>query len=603
MPFGAAVVDGGVRFRLWAPAMGMVALMLEDPRASSVALPMTPVGGGWHELVTDRATVGSRYRFQLEDGQYVPDPASRFQPDDVHGPSEVIDPAAYAWQDHSWRGRPWEEVVLYELHAGAFTPAGTFRSAIERLDHLVALGVTAVELMPIADFPGGRNWGYDGVFPFAPDAGYGRPDDLKALVDGAHARGLMVFLDVVYNHFGPEGNYLHLYAPQCFTDRHRTPWGAAINFDGPESRVVRDFFVHNALYWLEEFHFDGLRLDAVHAIRDDSTPDILEELAQAVRAGPGRARHVHLVLENDDNAARYLRRGYDAQWNDDLHHALHVLLTSEREGYYADYADRPLYHLGRCLTEGFAYQDEPSAFRDGRRRGESTRGIPPVHFVSFLQNHDQVGNRAFGERIGALADEAAVRAATAIVLLAPSPPLLFMGEEWGACEPFLYFCDFGGELARQVTDGRRREFARFAAFADPATRARIPDPNARETFERPRLDWHSCESAAGRRWLAHYRELLALRAREVVPRLKGMPADRATFRLIGASGIEVNWVLGDGSRYTLIANLGSAPLALDVAGGGRRIYANAEIAHGIAPPWCVQWSIGSPTGPKNGSAP
>lgn len=594
MPFGAEVVASGVRFRLWAPAMRKVELALEDLHASPVALPMTLAAGGWHELVTDRAAAGSRYRFRLDNGQLVPDPASRFQPDDVHGPSEVVDPAAYAWLDHDWRGRPWEEAVLYELHVGAFTRAGTFRAAIERLDHLVALGVTALELMPVAEFPGGRNWGYDGVFPFAPDATYGRHEDLKALVDSAHARGLMVFLDVVYNHFGPEGNYLHLYAPQFFSDRHRTPWGAAINFDGPESRVVRDFFIHNALYWIEEYHLDGLRFDAVHAIRDDSTPDILEELAQAVRAGPGRARHVHLVLENDDNAAHYLRRGCDAQWNDDLHHALHVLLTSEREGYYADYADRPLHHLGRCLTEGFAYQNDPSAFRDGRHRGESTRGIPPVRFVSFLQNHDQVGNRAFGERIGVLADEAAVRAASAIVLLAPSPPLLFMGEEWGARDPFLYFCDFGGALARAVTDGRRREFAHFAAFADPDARKRIPDPNAPETFERSRLDWRACDLPAGRRQLAHYRELLTLRARQVVPRLKGMPADRATFGLIGARGIEVNWVLGDGNRYRLLANLGDAPLPVDVTADGTRIYANAEIANGSAPPWCVQWFIGPP---------
>ena len=479
MPFGATCVDGGVRFRIWAPAVTSVDLKLEDKDAPSL-VSMAGMGGGWFEVVTNAARASSRYRFRIDDRIDVPDPASRYQPEDVLGPSMVIDPGAFPWQHGEWRGRPWHEAVLYELHVGTFSPAGTFDGVRERLDYLAELGVTAVELMPVADFSGRRNWGYDGVLPYAPDSAYGTPDDLKRLVDAAHGRGLMMFLDVVYNHFGPEGNFLHAYAPEFFTDRFHTPWGAAIDF---ARREVRDFFIHNALYWLEEYRFDGLRLDAVHAIVDRSKPDILEELADRVHARFGESRHVHLVLENDDNAARYLTRmpdgrvrRYTAQWNDDIHHALHVLATGEHDGYYEDYVDRTVDLLGRCLTEGFAYQGEPSRHRDGKPRGEPSAELPPTAFVSFIQNHDQVGNRAFGERISALAELDALRAVTAILLLAPSPPLLFMGEEWAAAEPFLFFCDFHEELAARVRDGRRGEFKRFAAFRSEAARARSPIP-------------------------------------------------------------------------------------------------------------------------------
>ena len=331
MPFGAQVLDNGsVHFRLWAPAAQQVSLRLESAAAQS--LPLLPLADGWFELTTTEAGASSLYRFQIDGKIEVPDPASRFQPQDVHGPSQVIAPSAFDWSDEHWRGRPWEEAVIYELHVGTFTPEGTFQVIERKLDYLRDLGVTALELMPVADFPGRRNWGYDGVLPFAPDSSYGSPEDLKRLVQAAHLKGLMIFLDVVYNHFGPEGNYLHTYAPQFFTNRHHTPWGDAINFDGPGSRIVRDFFIHNALYWLEEYHFDGLRLDAVHSIVDDSKPDILTELAQTVRERFGKDRFVHLILENADNRARCLDRSrsgavelYDAQWNDDIHHAVHVL--------------------------------------------------------------------------------------------------------------------------------------------------------------------------------------------------------------------------------------------------------------------------------------
>jgi maltooligosyltrehalose trehalohydrolase len=340
MPFGAELLDeGGVRFRLWAPGVDAVGLQLDDGAAE---LPMTAAAGGWFELTVAEAQAGNRYLFKLPDGLLVPDPASRYNPDDVHGASEIVAPAAFDWPDGEWRGRPWEEAVIYELHIGSFTKAGDFAGAIERLDYLVELGVTALEIMPVSDFPGQRNWGYDGVLPFAPDAAYGRPEDFKRLIAAAHERGLMVLLDVVYNHFGPEGNYLHAYAPDFFNPRHETPWGAAINFDGEGSRAVRDFVVHNVLYWLEEFHLDGLRLDAIHAICDDSSPDIIEELAAAFKAVPGRARHVHMVLENERNQARYLARDESgrlvhgtAQWNDDIHHCFHVVATGETDGYYS----------------------------------------------------------------------------------------------------------------------------------------------------------------------------------------------------------------------------------------------------------------------------
>ena len=599
MPFGAAVLDGGgVHFRLWAPGARHVELELgEAPDVRRVAA--APAADGWYEWRIEDAGAGSRYRYRIDEQVTVPDPASRYQPDDVHGASVVIDPGSYRWTDGDWRGRPWEDVVLYELHVGSFTASGNYAGVEQRLDYLAGLGVTAIELMPLGDFPGKRNWGYDGALPFAPDARYGHPDDLKRLIDAAHARGLMVFLDVVYNHFGPDGNYLHVYAPDFFTERHRTPWGAAINFDGRAARTVRDYFIHNALYWLEEFHVDGLRLDAVHAIADDSQPDILRELAEAVRRGPGAARHVHLVLENDRNAARYLERNaaglprwYDAQWNDDFHHLLHVLTTGDTDGYYADFAVAPMRLLGRCLTEGFAFQGEASRYRDGAARGEVSRHLPPTAFVNFLQNHDQVGNRAFGERCTELAPAAAVRAATAVLLLAPSPPLLFMGQEWASARPFLFFCDFNTELAARVTEGRRSEFARFAQFADPATRARIPDPGAAETYRRCVLDWHEPEIADHARWLALHRELLALRARYIVPRLRTAGEIRAHYQLLGERALAARWRFDDGDELALLCNLDPAPWRGTVPLDGQLLFStDPEVSKSHLPPWSVAWSL------------
>ncbi|ARO89076.1 malto-oligosyltrehalose trehalohydrolase [Nitrosospira lacus] len=600
MPYGARITERGVRFRLWAPGCGRVTLWInagQDEQAFS----MDSCGGGWFEFIASHAGAGTRYCFEVGGGLRVPDPASRFNPDDVHGASEVIDPADFEWRDAAWRGRPWEEAVIYELHIGTFSPGGTFAGVMERLDHLAELGVTALELMPVADFPGTRNWGYDGVLPYAPDSRYGRPEDLKALIQAAHAKGLMVLLDVVYNHFGPEGNYLHVYAKEFFTERHHTPWGAAINFDGAHSRYVREFFIHNALYWLHEYHFDGLRLDAVHAIVDDSELHVLAELAERAHASIDGKRQVHLILENDANVARYLGRHasgvqYAAQWNDDMHHALHVLATGEADGYYMDYADEPIRHLGRCLAEGFAYQGEASAYRGHAQRGEASAHLPPQAFVSFLQCHDQVGNRAFGERIAHIAPAAAVRAGAAVYLLAPSIPMLFMGEEFAAQSPFRFFCDFSGELRAAVTQGRRREFARFARFADAAMQAAIPDPNEIQTFLASKLDWDSLADGTQADWLAYYRNLLKLRREIIVPRLRGMGGYSAKFEVFASVGLRVEWHLGDRSTLRLLANFSVEKVHAAVSAGQTVFASSAATAQGVLGPWSVVWTLEPPAG-------
>jgi len=567
LPFGATPRgEGAYHFRFWAPGESRV--MIET---DSVSAQMQRHANGLH-VCTVPARAGERYRYRLSDDVLVPDPASRFNPEDVHGPSELVDPRAYEWRQAAWRGRPWHEAVVYELHVGTFTPEGTFAAARERLADLVALGVTAVELMPVADFPGTRNWGYDGVLLFAPDASYGRPEDLKALVDEAHRLGLMVLLDVVYNHFGPDGNYLHGYCPQFFNAKKHTPWGAAINFDGPDSFMVRAFYRENALYWIEEYMLDGLRLDAVHAIRDDSRVHIVEEIAAALRDGPGRKRRVHLVLENGDNQARFLARGANlaprfatAQWNDDLHHCVHVLATGEKDGYYVDFADAPLAQLGRALAEGFVFQGQVSPFHDRQPRGEPSAHLPGTAFVSFLQTHDQVGNRAFGERLSALArDERLLRAAYACVLLSPHVPMLFMGEEYAASTPFQYFCDFHDELADAVRNGRRSEFGSFPAFRDEAARARIPDPNAVATFERSKLRWDERRQPPHREWLALVTRLLALRREHLVPLLAGQRGG-GRYRVEG-DVLHVEWELASRARWRMLANFGGAPAAAPAEG-------------------------------------
>ena len=590
MPFGAELREDGVAFRLWAPSRARAAVIVDG-----VEHALEPRAEGWFERTVSGARAGARYSFAFPDREvHVPDPASRFQPDGVHAPSMVIDPRAYRWRETGWRGRPWHETIVYELHVGTFTPGGTYAAAAERLDDVAGLGATAIELMPLAQPAGSRNWGYDGVLPFAPQHAYGTPDELKRFVDAAHTRGLCVLLDVVYNHFGPEGNYLHQYAGAFFTERHHTPWGTAINVDGEHSDTVRELFVQNALYWLHEFRFDGLRLDAVHEIRDDSQRPFLAELAARVRAAVEPDRHVHLVLENDANQTRLLA-SYDAQWNDDAHHALHVLSTGETDGYYRDFAREPARLFGRALAEGFAFQGEPSEHRGGAPRGEPSGMLPATAFVDFLQNHDQIGNRALGERISALAPEAAVRAATAVLLLAPAIPLLFMGEEWAASTPFLFFSDFGAELGRAVTEGRRREFAAWPGFSDAALQ-RIPDPQDPATMRASALRWDERAAAPHAATLKLHGELIALRAGLIVPRLAAGVHGEG-YQLLAPTALRVQWRFGDDARLGLIANLGAEPATVSYAIAGVRIFTFGDVPtrgdEAALAPWSVGWFLES----------
>lgn len=545
--FGPDIEDDGVLFRLWAPLCEQVLLEVEGhpPRD------MEQGDAGWFYLRVPGLGSGALYRFRLPDGKLVPDPASRHQPEDVFGPSEVIDLASLQRRDPVWRGRPFEDMVVYELHVGAFTEEGTFRAAIDRLDHLMALGVTAIQLMPIADFPGRWNWGYDGVLPYAPDSQYGRPEDLMALVEAAHRRGISVFLDVVYNHFGPSGNFISVYAP-LFTPHHQTPWGDGINFDDDGSEPVREFLLQNALYWIDHFQIDGLRLDAVHAIRDDSTTHFLDELSLRVRACFPH-RHVHLMVENEENDPQLLRRGgsgqtllYHAQWNDDLHHALHVATTGETFGYYADYTDAAE-ALAKALAEGFVYQGEVMPYR-GERRGGPSRDLPPVAFISFLHNHDQIGNRALGDRVMAGLPEPALAFAVSLMLLSPQIPMLFMGEEWGSQRPFPYFCDFDEELNAQVREGRREELSRLPGFQE----GQGHDPTDEGTFRAAVIDWEASSSVQGQILIDRYRQLIALRRERVAPLLSKI---RRGGRWRAEDGVvRVEWALEDGRRYVLVAN-------------------------------------------------
>lgn len=533
---------------------------------------MSATGRGWFSLNCAEARPGDLYAFAIDEAEdLVPDPASRYQPVDDDRRSQIIDPLAFRWRDDGWAGRPWREAVICEVHVGTATPAGTFAAMIEKLDHFRGAGITALELMPVAQTPGRRTWGYDGVLPFAPNNAYGTPDDFKALIDNAHARGLMVLLDVVYNHFGPSGNFLHCYAQSFFTERHQTPWGASINFDGgAASETVRDFFIENALYWLDEFHLDGLRFDAVHTIIDDSERNFLDELAGRIRAGiPGR--EIHLVLENENNQASRLARdrdgkplGFDAQWNDDIHHCWHRLLTGESEGYYADFGGDTVGRLGRCLAEGFAYQGEYSANLK-RKRGEKTTGLPPEAFVAFLQNHDQIGNRAQGERLGVLADPGHLRLARAVLLLSPQIPMLFMGDEWGAISPFQFFVDFESDKALQqaIREGRAREFTHFSAFA--ASGAGIPDPAAIATMQASKLDWTQRQQDSHASILTETRELLRLRREAIIPLMNSGFID-AAFERHGSAGLTVEWRFCDGT-ICLAASFG-APSGADVVKSG-----------------------------------
>ena len=511
---GAWPEPGGVRFRVWAPDARALSVVFEPPRLRPVALEKFP-DGTFGKLVRG-VEVGDRYRYELDGGTALPDPASRFQPEGVHGPSEVVDPSGFVWSDSAWRGLPRSDLVLYELHIGAFTPEGTFGSATGRLPYLAQLGVTAVELMPLADFPGRRNWGYDGVNLFAPARCYGTPDDLRRLVDTAHRVGLAVFLDVVYNHLGPEGNYLSAVSPYYFSDTHETPWGKALNFDGPHSSMVRQFFIENALHWVHEYHIDGLRLDATHAIVDHDSRPFVAQLATRVRESTPRL--VYVIAEDHRNLARMVRPegeggwGLDGVWADDFHHKVRVALTGDREGYYSDYTGS-MPNLARTLNRGWHFTGQYSTYLQ-EHRGTDPGGIPPRRFVFCIQNHDQVGNRALGERLHHQIEPATYRAASVLLLCAPATPLLFMGQEWAVTTPFLYFTDHPEALGKLVTEGRRNEFRHFSAFSDADARGRIPDPQDDATFLASRLDWSEATREPHASTLRLYQRLLALRRQE-----------------------------------------------------------------------------------------
>ena len=582
--FGVTLNSNGANFRLWAPAARRVDLLLDKAHA------MQPEKGGWFSIEIAGAGAGARYKFRIDDEIDVPDPASEFQPEDVCGPSEIVDHSAFAWQATNWRGRPWQDAVILEAHVGTFTQEGTYRAMIERLDHLVETGITALELIPLADFAGERNWGYDGVLWYAPDGAYGRPEDLRALIDAAHLRGLMVLLDVVYNHFGPEGNYLGRYAPPFSTEAH-TPWGNAIDYSVAE---VRAFAVENAVYWLREYRFDGLRLDAVHAIPEHGSPPLLQELSRAVgQFARESGRHIHLVLENDDNRADLLdptedppQGRYRAQWNDDYHHAWHVFLTDETHGYYRDYERTPLGHISRALGSGFVYQGEASAHRNGQSRGQPAGHISPTAFVNFLQNHDQIGNRAFGDRLETLVKPRAMEAALAITLLAPPIPMLFMGEEWGSKAPFPFFCDFKGDLAEAVRNGRRREYAwAYERYGDD-----VPDPLSIETFQSAKLDWATSRQAGVAR-LALVKKLLIVRRQEIIPRLAG---SRFGGSDISSEGVlSARWTMGEATVLTLLANLSDTEVRVKHDVAVARTIWGTEPTPSLAA-CSVLWRIGAP---------
>jgi len=562
LPLGANLVDGGVEFRVWAPASARVDVILYGPDAEAVH-PLDRQGDGWFRGVVPGIGAGARYRYRLDEAETCPDPASRSQPQGVHGASEVVDPSTFRWTDDGWRGVPLAELVVYEAHVGTATEAGTFDALIERLAEISELGVTAVEPMPVAEFSGARNWGYDGVFPYAPESAYGGPEAFRRFVDSAHARGLAVILDVVYNHLGPEGNYLHpVTGGRYFTDRHCTPWGDAIDYANP---AVRELAIQNAIHWAREYHLDGLRLDATHAIIDDSPVHLLREMRERVRAALPADRHFVLIAEDERNDRRVVTPapeglGLDGVWADDLHHQLRRHTAGDHEGYFRDYTGS-IEDIVRTLRRGWFYEGQPS-LNHGASRGTEADGLSPAAFVHCIQNHDQVGNRPFGDRLTETVSLPAYRAVSALLLLSPYTPLLWMGQEWAASTPFQYFTDHPPELGRRVTEGRRREFGTFSAFADPAVRERIPDPQAPETFARSRLRWEERARMPHAGILALYRELLRLRRAH--PALRRRGRDDFAVAGLGEHALALRRVGKEGRALLLVVSF-DGPLSVDLA--------------------------------------
>jgi maltooligosyltrehalose trehalohydrolase len=548
---GAWPEQDGVRFSVWAPEEPRIEVEWTEPGGERRLYTLDRHADGKHGGFVPNLPVGTRYRYRLSGDRHLPDPASRFQPEGVHGPSEVIDAGAFIWNDAHWAGIPRTELILYELHVGTFSDAGTFAGIEKHLDYLAHLGVTAIELMPIAEFAGRWNWGYDGVDLFAPSHNYGRPDDLRRLVDAAHRRGLAVVLDVVYNHLGPDGAYLSAFSPYYFTDRHHTPWGAAVNLDAEYHEPVREFFIQNALHWIHEYHIDGLRLDATHELQDDSGRHFLEELADAVHSAV--PRHVVVIAEDDRNLASIGREsteggyGVDAIWADDFHHHLRRRIAGDHEGYFRSYTGATA-DIARTIQSGWFFTGQV-AEQTGKPRGTDPSPLGLEQFVFCIQNHDQIGNRPYGDRLLATSGAAAYRAASALLLCAPQTPLLFMGQEWGATTPFLFFTDHDEALGRGVTEGRRAEFSSFSAFRDPATRESIPDPQSPRSFEASRLKWSEMIEDDRQRMLRLYRALLAHRRTSASMRT----CDRRTVTAVALDDATVAvWRQAAGSVQTVL---------------------------------------------------
>jgi maltooligosyltrehalose trehalohydrolase len=561
LEIGAIISDGGVQFRVWAPKASSVALVLIDDERQFL---MEPEDKGYYAITVKDLSPGRRYSYLLDKELLRPDPVSRYQPEGVHGPSQIIDPDLFQWDDQDWEGIPLEQWIIYEIHTGAFTPEGTFEAVIPHLDYLQnELGVTAIELMPVAQFPGERNWGYDGTYLYAPQNSYGGPEGLKNLINACHPKGLAVILDVVYNHLGPEGNYVGDFGPY-FTNRYRTPWGSAINFDGPESDEVRRFIVDNALYWVTEYHIDGLRIDAIHGIFDFSARHILFDIQEAVQRQAKRlGRRIAVIAESDLNDVRAVnpprRGGYglDAQWNDDFHHCLHTLLTGEKNGYYQDFGE--FHQLVKALREGFVYSGQYSPYRK-RRHGSSSKHLPPTKFVVFSQNHDQVGNRKMGERLSTLVSFDALKLAAGILLLSPNIPLLFMGEEYGEIASFQYFVSHSDPgLIEAVRKGRKEEFAAFAWEGE------IPDPQDETTFLRSKIGLNLREQEKNKILFEYYKMLIKLR--KEIPLLSG--GNKKVIQ-IEASGRErvllMKWEHGE-DRMTGLFNFNDRPIKIETPFG------------------------------------
>jgi maltooligosyltrehalose trehalohydrolase len=588
--FGPRLDRDGCIFRLWARADAKIELVIESAD-SPRTIPMSLAPSGMFEARVDGAGAGTRYWFKMNGDGPFPDPASRYQPLGVHGPSQVLGPGKFSWAEDYFELPSLTELVIYELHVGTFTPAGTFLAVIEKLDDLRTLGVNTIELMPIAQFPGERNWGYDGVSLYAPAYSYGTPDDLRTLVREAHRRGIAVFLDVVYNHLGPDGAYHSMFAPQFYSGKHHTPWGDGLNFDGEDRDKVRNYFIESALEWVYEYHIDGLRCDATDTIQDDSKPHFLTELTVRVHAAArGTGRRVFLIAEDARNERKVVMppekdgHGFDAVWSDDFHHHMRHRLAGDSDGYYRDF-DGTAEHIAETIQNGWSFTGQFTQHWNSTR-GTTPKGLSLQSRLFCIQNHDQIGNRAFGERLSKQIDQATFHAASALLLLSPEIPLIFMGQEWSAPEPFLFFTDHSEELGHLVTEGRRKEFAHFADFSDESRRDSIPDPQAKETFLQSKLDWakrSEPEHAASLEW---YQRLLRIRKTVV------KNGEFLSCRALSDKVIAVEWG-SEGGRLTAVVVLEGATCASDAEWRQWRLLLSSEDVRFAAYPEPVDWNSGT----------